>query len=190
MNSVKRFKLINNAGHLACIVLMVCFFISLVFTVLPRFPGYPTGLENWGWFITAWNLPGPLMFIMVFRIHALRVVRSRILKEKQILGITLWVKFWFTAAVAFGLLTLPFLANTYLVGGAAIPWHMIAGVATVVVAWFVLLFSTISLIRIKCSKTMLPAVEKARKIERFLLAPSSIAFLFFTGLSSITILFP
>lgn len=188
MNSVKRFRLANDAGHLASIVLMVCFFISLIFTVLPRFPSYPTGGGNWGWFITAWNLPGPLMFIMVFRIHALRVVKSRIQKQKQILGITLWVKFWFIAAVAFGLLTLPFLANTYLVGGAAMPWHIATGTAAVIIAWFVLLFSTISLVRTEYSKAMLPIMGKARKIELFLLAPSSIVFLFFTGLSSITIL--
>lgn len=190
MDLVKRFKLVNNASHLASAVLMVCFFASLVFTLLPVFPRYPTGSEKWGWFITSWNLPGPLMFIIVFRIHALRVMKCRIQKDKNILGITLWVKFWFIAAVAFGLLTLPFLVNTYLIGGAAMPWYMTIGTAAVVLAWLLLLFSSIFLVQTRCSKVMLPAVNQARKFERFMLAPSSIVFLFFSGLSSIAILFP
>lgn len=118
MNSVQKFRLYTGAAHMASIALIAFFFVSLIFTFLPRLPGYPTNLESWGWFITAWNLPGPLMFIIVFRVHVLRVIRERILKVEKVLGITLWVKFWFTAAIAFGLVTLPFLANVYLVGGA------------------------------------------------------------------------
>lgn len=190
MNSVQKFRLYTGAAHVTSIALIAFFFISLIFTFLPRLPGYPTNLESWGWFITAWNLPGPLMFIMVFRVHALRVIRERILKAEKVLDITLWVKFWFIAAVAFGLMTLPFLANVYLVGGAGMPLHMSAGIICVIIAWFTLLFSTIALLRIGCSKAMLPAVEQARKINGVLLALSSIVFLVFTGLSSITILFP
>ena len=130
------------------------------------------------------------MFVMVFRIHALRVIRERILGAKKVLGITLWVKFWFVAAMAFGMVTLPFLTNTYLIGGAAMPWHLSLGTAVVVIAWLALLSSTISLLKTRCSKILLPTVERARKIDRILLAPSSIVFLFFTGLSSITVLFP
>jgi len=189
MDAAQRFRLRNDVAHLASIVLIACFFISLVFTILPRLP-FPTDPEGWGWAIASWNLAGPLMFIMVFRIHALRVIRGHVLKVKKVLGITLWVKFWFAAATIFGLLTLPFLVNTYLVGGAWMPWYLVIGTATVVIAWFALLYSTISLLRVRCSKAMLPAVEQARKIDRIILAPSSIVFLFFTGLSSITILFP
>lgn len=181
-------RAVNQVGHVASIVLILGFFVSLVFTVLPEFPTYPSSAETWGWFITAWNLPGPLMFIMVFRIHALRVVKNRILKEKRALGITLWVKFWFTAAVAFGLLTMPFLVKAYL-SGATIPWYMTAGTAMIIAAWFALLFSTVGLINLRCSKSMLPEIKRARKIERVLLAPSSIVFLVFTGLSSIGIFF-
>jgi len=189
MNAVQKFRLKNDVAHLASIVLIACFFIALVFTVLPRLP-FPKGSEDWGWAIASWNLAGPLMFIMVFRIHALRVVRGHALKAKRVLGITLWVKFWFAAAVTFGLLTLPFIVNTYLIGGAGMSLHLIVGTAVVIIAWFALLFSTISLLRVRCSKAMLPAVEQARKINRIMLAPSSIVFLLFTGLSSITILFP
>jgi len=189
VDTVQNFKLKNDVAHLASIVLIACFFISLVFTVLPRLP-FPKGSEDWGWAIVSWNLAGPLMFIMVFRIHALRVIKEHVLKAKKVLGITLWVKFWFVAAVTFGMLTLPFLVNTYLIGGAWMPWHLIVGTVVVVIAWFALLFSTISLLRVRCSKNMLPAVEKARKINRILLAFSSIVFLFFTGLSSVTLLFP
>ena len=188
MNAVQKFKLSNRAAHVASIVLIACFFLALVLTVLPRLP-FPTSLDDWGWAIASWNFAGPLMFIMVFRIHALRVIKERILKTKSVLGITLWVKFWFAAALAFGLLTLPFLADTYLIGGALMPWHTLAGTAVVIAAWFMLLFSTISLLWVKCSKAMLPAVEQSRKINRILLAFSSIVFLVFTGLSSITILF-
>lgn len=189
MNAVQKFRLKNSVAHLASIVLIACFFISLVFTVLPRLP-FPKGSEYWGWAIASWNLAGPLMFIMVFRIHALRVIEEHVLKAKKVLGITLWVKFWFTAAMTFGLLTLPFLANSYLIGGAWMPWYLIVGTIAVIIAWFALLFSTISLLRVRCSKAMLPAVEQARKINRILLALSSIVFLFFTGLSSVTLLVP
>lgn len=189
MDAVQKFRLKNDAAHLASIVLITCFFISLVFTVLPKLP-FPRGPEDWGWAISSWNLAGPLMFIMVFRIHALRVIREQIVKTKQVLGITLWVKFWFAAAVAFGVLTLPFLANAYLIGWAVMPWYLSVGTAVIIVAWLVLLVSTASLLRTRCSKVMLPAAERARKITRVLLAPSSIVFLFFAGLSSITILFP
>lgn len=189
VDTVQKFKLKNDVAHLASIVLIACFFISLVFTVLPRLP-FPKESEYWGWAIVSWNLAGPLMFIMVFRIHALRVINEHVLKAKKVLGITLWVKFWFAAAVTFGLLTLPFLANTYLIGSAGMSWYLIVGTVAVIIAWFALLFSTISLLRIRCSKAMLPAVEQARKINRILLALSSIVFLFFTGLSSVTLLVP
>lgn len=190
LNSIQKFRLYTGVAHVASIALIIFFFISLIFTFLPGLPRYPTNREDWGWFITAWNLPGPLMFIIVFRVHALRVIRDHILKVEKVLGITFWVKFWFTVAVAFGLVTLPFVANVYLAGSAGMPLHISAGVICVVLAWLTLLFSTMTLLRIRCSKAMLPAVEQARKINRALLAPSSIVFLFFTGLSSITILFP
>lgn len=189
MDAVQKFKLANDAAHLASIVLIACFFISLIFTVLPKLP-FPRGPEDRGWATAVWNLAGPLMFIVVFRIHALRVIAERIRKAGRVLGITLWVKFWFIAAIAFGLVTLPFLANAYLASGALMPWYVGAGVVCVIIAWFVLFLSTVALLKIKCSKAMLPAVEQARKIDRGLLAPSSLVFLFFTGLSSITLLFP
>ncbi|MDI6642969.1 MAG: hypothetical protein QMD95_02840 [Candidatus Hodarchaeaceae archaeon] len=184
---VDRFKSLNDAAHVASIILIMFFFVSLIFTVLPNLPRYPTDPESWGWYIITWNLPGPLMFITVFRIHALRVIGERI-QGKKVMGITMWVKFWFIVAISFGLLTLPFLANTYLLGGATMSWYMAVGTIMVVIAWFVLLFSTLSLLWVGCSKTMLAEVERARKINRVLLAPTSIVFLFFTGLSSVTIL--
>ncbi|HDI13108.1 MAG: hypothetical protein DRN83_02305 [Hadesarchaea archaeon] len=188
MKSTRMFKLSNYIGHAASVVLILCFFASLIFTVLPKFPEYPSGSEVWAWFIAAWNLPGPLMFVMVFRIHALRVVKGSILRKKDVLGITLWVKFWFVIAVAFGLITMPFLFRACAESGAVMPWYLSTGTAAIIIAWFALLFSTAYLIRLRCSKDMLPEVERAGRMEHLLLAPSSIVFLFFTGLSSIGIL--
>lgn len=189
MDKVKKFESKNNAALFASMTLIVSFFVSFFLIVLPTFPKNPTNPEYWGYFISSWNLSGPLMFISVFRIHALRVIDGRI-RGKQTIGITLWVKFWFAASMGFGLLTLPFLAKFYLYDGASISSLSRLNIAIVVVAWITLLYSTLSMLQTKCSRGMEQSVKKARKNESIILAISSIVFLIFTGLSSIAILFP
>lgn len=186
--SAQKFKLNNAIGYIAIIVLIICFTLVFTFNVLPNLPGYPAQPDEWRWYVTAWNLGGPLMFILIFRIHMLRVLGDVIRRGRATLGVTLWVKFWFVAALFFGLATLPFVFQNYAVYGA-MSVYANAGIALVIAAWFSLVASSIAFLRIRCSKTMLPSVENARRIHRFLLAPSSIVFFIFTGLSSITILF-
>jgi len=189
MDSAQKFRLNNTFAYIAAIVLIISFALVFVFIVLPNLPDYPKQPDEWRWYAISWNLGGPLMFIIIFRIHTLRVLRDIIQKGRAFLGVTLWVKFWFGAAFIFGLVTLPFVIQNYVVHGAMSIYANV-GTALVIVAWLSLVASSIALLRIKCSKVMLPSVENAREMHRVLLAPSSIIFLIFTGLSSITILFP
>ncbi len=129
------------------------------------------------------------MFIIIFRIHMLRVLRDVIRKGRVVLGVTLWVKFWFGAALFFGLVTFPFVFQNYVVYGV-MSFYLNAGAVLAIVAWLLLIASSIALLRTRCSKAMLPSIENAREVHRALLVPASIIFFIFTGLSSITILFP
>ncbi|MFB0499989.1 MAG: hypothetical protein ACETWO_01745 [Candidatus Hadarchaeaceae archaeon] len=189
MDSTQQFKLNNTFAYIAAIVLIACFVLVFAFNILPNLPNYPKQPDEWRWYAISWNLGGPLMFIIIFRIHTLRVLGDIIRKGRVALGVTLWVKFWFGAALFFGLATLPFVFQNYVVYGATSIFAN-AGAALVIFAWLSLIASSIALLRIRCSKAMLLAVENAREVHRVLLAPASIIFFIFTGLSSITILFP
>jgi hypothetical protein len=189
MDSTQKFRLNNTFAYVAIIALVICFAWVFVFNVLPSLPGYPKQPDEWRWYITSWNLGGPLMFIVIFRIHTLRMLEEVIRKGRTALGVTPWVKFWFGVAMFFGLATLPFVFHNYAVHGA-MSIHASAGTALVIAAWFSLVASSIALLRVRCSKAMLPSLENAKDAHRALLVPSSIIFFVFTGLSSITILLP
>lgn len=188
MDSAQEFRVNNTFAYIAAIVLIICFALVFAFSALPNLPSYPKQPDEWRWHIISWNLGGPLMFIIIFRIHTLRVLEEVIRKGRAALGVTLWVKFWFGAALFFGLVTLPFVFQNYAVYGA-MSIYANAGTALVIFAWLSLIASSIALLRIRCSKAMLPSVENARSVHRVLLASASIIFFIFTGLSSIVILF-
>ncbi len=118
MDPAQKFRLANKLSYFAIGVLILCFLLTLVFALLPELPSYPKQLGQWRWFIASWNLAGPLMFIVVFRIHVLREMENIIKEVRPRVGVTWWVKFWFMAATFFGLITLPFLFRSYVDPGA------------------------------------------------------------------------
>jgi hypothetical protein len=179
----KKFVLLSAAGQLSIVVLATSFLLSFFFFVLPG-----TGREEQGWFIISWNLPGPLMFISVFRIHSLRIIHEKTLGKKNVLGMTRWVRFWFLVSIMFGLLSVAFLLISNL--GSILPLHLLLGAAMIVTLWTVLVSSTIVLFKTGGNRRMLNQIERARERERILLALTSIVFLIFTGFSSAMISLP
>jgi hypothetical protein len=195
MNSTEKFNLSNKLGYFALIVLFTCFFLMCFATLLPKFPNYPTQSGEWEWFVSNWNLAGPLLFVMVFRIHAFRAIREKAEGRTALLGITRWVKFWFAAAIVFGIMTLSFVSRSYLINGFQGPMYETLGVGFISISWLVLIFSSLSTSNlstsnVKCERKALPAIKRTQKIHQRLLFPASIIFLIFTGLSSLMILFP
>jgi hypothetical protein len=190
MDQAKKFELNEKISRAAALILICCFAVSFVFTLLPRLPDYPTAPHEWRWFVISWNLGGPLMFIMVFRLHALRVLQDVIKRGRPTLGITLWVKFWLGVAMFFGLATLSSVVHNYSTYGFSPFTYLDTGCAATIAAWLALVMCTLSLTWMKPSKRVLHRVKRAREINRWLLAPSSLIFFVFTGLSSILMLFP
>jgi hypothetical protein len=183
LDETVKFVLLNAAGQISIVILATSFLFSFVFFVLP---GRDPGVQ--GWFIIGWNLPGPLMFISVFRIHSLRAIHEKIVGEKNALGITRWVRFWFMVSIMFGLLSVAFLLISNL--GSTLPLHLLLGTVGTVILWAILVSSTIILVKMKCNRKMLNQIERARERERILLALTSIVFLIFTGFSSAMISLP
>jgi hypothetical protein len=194
MNQVRKFKLNNNLTYLAASVLMICFLLSFILVFFPNFPAYPRELEDWRWSVTSWNLAGPLMFIIVFRIQALRHLSESIQKVRGV-GITPWVWFWFMAAVFFGVVTFPQLIRSY-IDPSAFEGHSSAAVysnvltSVTIVSWFIVIALSLSLFHMKgrYPKSVLRHLRKAQDNHRWLLAISSAVFFIFTGLSSLAIL--
>jgi uncharacterized membrane protein YhdT len=196
MDAARKFKLANKLSYFAIGVLILCFFLTLVFALLPELPNYPKQLGQWRWFVASWNLAGPLMFIVVFRIHVLREMENIIKGVQPRVGVTWWVKFWFMAATFFGLITLPFLLRSYvdpqaLVSpGTSAPVYTNVGVVISIVSWITLISSSIFLwcVRTRGSKGMLPYVRHARTTHRWLLVPASAVFFIFTGMFSLMVI--
>lgn len=188
MDASRKFVILAMAGRLSIVILAVSFLVSFVVFVLPRFPAMGADSVERGWFIVSWNLPGPLMFISVFRIHALRVLHEQALGRKNVLRITRWVKFWFFVSVMFGVLSLAFLIISDL--PSALPSKLPLAMAGIAVPWIILVSSTITLFKMKLGREASSLIKSARKKERVLLALTSIVFLIFTGFSSIVLSLP
>ncbi|KXB01857.1 hypothetical protein AKJ44_02060 [candidate division MSBL1 archaeon SCGC-AAA261F17] len=136
----------------------------------------------------SWNLVGPLMFIVVFRIHALRRI-FKTLMSKPTIGVTPWVRFWFLAAMFFGLATTPYLAHSFLQNGSTFFLIDLLTLLTVV-SWVLLVALTVWISRMssKHSSRKLKRVKKSQRAHQWLLAPSSAVFFIFTGIYSFIIM--
>ncbi len=193
MEDVKRLALNNRLTYASFSVLFFFFLLSFFGTLLPMLPNFPTSVDRWPLFVTSWNLAGPLMFIVVFRIHVLRELHRTVQKQETIIGVTPWVRFWFGAAALFGFATI-----------AALSWAVFGGVESPipvsslilslvpVISWLIIVAETRSLflMRGKCTKRTHGPLVDARKTHEWLLVPSSLLFFIFTGLYSFVILVP
>jgi hypothetical protein len=188
LNAQKKFVALSTTGQLSIVALAAGFLLSFAFFVLPEFLGGSMGLPERGWFLVSWNLPGPLMFISVFRIHALRVISEHCSGKREVLGITRWVRFWFSISMAFGALSIAFLTLSDLWG--VLPLPTLLATVGIVALWLILVVSTLGLLKMGHYQGVLGSVERVRERERILLGLTSIVFLIFTGFSSIMISLP
>ncbi len=147
------------------------------------------------WFVVSWNLPGPLMFISVFRVHVFRVMHmkahGKILEKnhvKKTVGVTPWVSFWFFVTLILGFMGLALLLIYSLLGVMTIVMQL-ATIGTFAL-WFLLIGSTAVLYKTKVDKKMIDRIDRARRRERTLLAITSMVFLVFTLYSSIVLSIP
>jgi len=177
---------IGTLGQFSIVALSIIFLVSFILFVLPRFPSV---LENSGereWFIVSWNLPGPLMFISVFRVHVTRMLQEKLARRK-VLGVTRWVKFWFIVSITFGIISL--LSLLIYTNPTSLPPPTLLGVIAVASLWVLVIGSSIIM------ATMSPtgsakSLDGLRQRERVILGLTSIVFLVFTTLSSIALSFP
>ena len=193
MNDVKRLNLNNRLTYASFAVLFFFFLLAFFGTLLPVLPNFPTTPDRWPLFVSSWNLAGPLMFIIVFRVHTLREVHRIVQKQGPVIGVTPWVRFWFGAAALFGFVTIAALSWAVFGGlGQPIPPYVLLVSLIPVISWLVLVASTISLFLMqkKCTKATHPILIQARNAHEWLLIPSSLVFFVFTGLYSFVILLP
>ncbi|KXB09663.1 hypothetical protein AKJ35_00165 [candidate division MSBL1 archaeon SCGC-AAA833F18] len=117
MRFSRKLTLNNYLSHASMLILVASFILAFLFAFAPTMPDLPQDPAQLRWFVSSWNLAGPLMFIVVFRIHALRRI-FKTLMSKPTIGVTPWVRFWFLAAMFFGLATTPYLAHSFLQNGS------------------------------------------------------------------------
>jgi len=182
-----KLKHLGTIGQFAISSLSIIFLVSSIFFVLPDFPNILQNSKGQEWFIVSWNLPGPLMFISVFRVHALRIIQEKLAGRKHVLGITQWVKFWFVVSVAFGILSVTSLL--LYMNPTSLQPIVLLGVLVIIILWITTVTSSIALLRQNREKN-LESVKTLRKRERLILGLTSIVFLLFTTLSSIALSFP
>ncbi len=191
MHPNKRLALNNKLTYLVIGVLFSCFLLAFFLALVPELPDFPSSLDTWPWFVCAWNLAGPMMFVVVFRIHTLRELHRVVQRQDPIVGVTPWVRFWFGAAIIFGLATIVGLLWTYLGGqGAQVPLSASILALAPIIAWVMLISLSLSLFRMrrKYPESIRVHLERARRIHEWLLVPSSLVFFIFTGLYSFVIL--
>lgn len=187
MKEGKKFDLLNSVGQYSIVLLSAAFIASFLLFVLPQFRSISAASAEQSWFLISWNIPGPLMFISVFRIHTLRVINEKISGKRNAMGITRWVRFWFMISVAFGVLSLAFLIVSNF---GALPSLLALSSVGIVALWLALVLSTVALLKMKHGKEILKNIERYKTRERVLLALTSVVFLIFTGFSSIVLSLP
>ncbi|MEW6592309.1 MAG: hypothetical protein AB1305_01265 [Candidatus Hadarchaeota archaeon] len=188
--NAERFRLVSLVGAMATAILAFCFFLSFFLLIVPSFPSYPTSPASLGMFVSSWSLPGPLMFTVVFRIQSLRVMHARAFKKKQPKDVPPWVKFWFITAVAISFFSVFYFARKFFAGEIIAESISLLGSVTLIIAWSALVITTILMYVSPNSKISHVEIDRARRLEQFLLVPASIVFLFFTAYPSIVILLP
>lgn len=190
MHATKRLALNNKLTYLSIGALFSCFLLAFFLALVPALPSFPRSLDKWP-FVCAWNLAGPMMFVVVFRIHTLRELHRVVQRQEPIVGVTPWVRFWFGAAIIFGLATIVGLLWTYLGGqGAQVPLSASILALAPIIAWVMMISLSLSLFRMrrKYPESIRAHLDRARRIHEWLLVPSSLVFFIFTGLYSFVIL--
>lgn len=180
----------SRLGRLSILLLSVLFFITFFVLVLPSLPSFPNSPSDFGWVIPTWNLPGPLMFILTYRIHALRVIREKALGKKLIFEIPFWVKFWLYTSLAIGFFTISYTCAAIALGMIPLFYPATLGGFLVYILWASLIFSTVSLTQLSYKRKFAKIIDEEREKEKKLFYVTSAVFLVFTAYPSITALFP
>ncbi|MEM3402880.1 MAG: hypothetical protein QW179_05515 [Candidatus Hadarchaeales archaeon] len=180
----------SRLGRFSIILLSAAFFATFFFFMLPTFPVLRNHIKNFGWVLPGWNLPGPLMFILTYRIHALRILREKALGKKTIFGIPFWVKFWFYTSVAISFLTIFYVCA--LIALEIVPLFYPATLAGLLldILWIALLFSTLSFSEMSYKRKFAKIIDCEREKEKKLLYLTSVVFLLFTVYPSLASFIP
>jgi hypothetical protein len=184
VGQLKKIRLNNHLTYIATGVLIFCFVLTLVLVVLPRLPDYPDRPGEQRLFVSTWNFACTLMWVMVFRVQAFNEISDLIKRKEPRRGVTPWVRFWFIGSALIGSATVIYVLHSFARAPLAGPVYADVLAAASIVSWIALmvLSALLFLSRRKCSRKVLPDVEKALPAHRWLLAPVSVLFFLSTFL--------
>jgi len=186
MDESKKIRLNNRLTYLAIGILVFCFMLTLALVILPRLPRLPDSSNSPGerrLFVSTWNFACTLMWAMVLRIQVFNGIFDSIKRKKARRGVTPWVKFWFIGSTLTGSATIIYVFHSFVTAPLVSSVYDVFTTISIV-SWFALMVLTTLLFfsRGKCSKKVIPDVEKALPVHRRLLAPASVLFFLSTFL--------
>ncbi len=184
MDQSKKIRLNNHLTYLATGALVFCFVLTLVLVILPRLPNYPSEPGERRLFVSTWNFACTLMWAMVLRVQVLNEISDFIKRKEPKRGVTPWVRFWFIGSALIGSATIIYVLHNFATALPASPMYADVLAVISIVSWITImaLSTQLFLSRKRCSKKVLPDVDKALPAHRWLLAPASVLFFFSTFL--------
>ncbi len=184
MGKLRTIKLNNHLTYLATGVLIFCFVLTLVLVTLPQLPNYPNVPGERRLFVSTWNFSCTLMWVMVLRVQVFNEISDIIKRKENKRGVTPWVRFWFVGSVLIGFATVFYVLHSFTAAPSAGLLYVDVLSAIAIVSWIVLIVLSALLFfsRRKQSGKILPDVEKALPLHRWLLAPASVLFFLSTFL--------
>ncbi|MFN4133340.1 MAG: hypothetical protein ACK4GQ_03115 [Candidatus Hadarchaeales archaeon] len=130
------------------------------------------------------------MFVLTYRLHALRILREKALGKKTIFGIPFWVKFWFYTSLAIGFLTIFHVVALVFLEIIPLFYPLTLAGFLVDLLWIALIFSTMSLTQMSFKRKLAETIDAEREKEKKLLYLVSVVFLLFTTYPSLVSFVP
>jgi hypothetical protein len=181
---LNKIRLNNHLTYLATVVLVFCFVLTLVIVTLPQLPNYPNAPGERRLFVSTWNFACTLMWVMVLRVQVFNEISDIIKRKEHKRRVTPWVRFWFVGSALIGLATTLYVLHSFVTAPSASILYADILSAIAIVSWTAIIVLSVLLFfsRGKQSEKILPDVEKALPVHRWLLAPASVLFFLSTFL--------
>jgi len=184
VDQLKKIRLNNHLTYLATGILIFCFVLTLVFVTLPQLPNYPNVPGERRLFVSTWNFACTLMWVMVLRVQVFNEMSDIIKRKENKRSVTPWVRFWFVGSVLIGFATVLYVLHSFVAVPSVGFLYTDILSAIAIVSWIALIALSVLLFfsRRRQSGRILPDVEKALPVHRWLLAPTSVLFFLSTFL--------
>jgi hypothetical protein len=178
VEQVKKIRLNNHLTYLTTAVLIFSFVFTLVFVTLPQLPNYPSAPGERRLFVSTWNFACTLMWVIVLRVQVFNEMTDIIKRKENKRRVTPWVRFWFIGSILIGSATVLYVLHSFV---TAPPVGLLYSDILSIIAiasWIALIALSLLLFfsRREQSGGMLPDVERALPVHRWLLAPASVLF--------------